>query len=380
MDTSVKKVIGFFLGGVVLGALVTYGVTLSLGKKRPLDIAAVTGTPVNKVQGEFVMGTPLVKVDGQVYTTANLPGDAAMEYYMLESNIFNAKQNFADQVAIRIALAKDAQKKVDTNSLPKLAELLSLKSVSDAEAKNYYDAVVAKMGKGVFGNQPFEKIKPKLEARMNQEKASKIVTTKVQELQSGGRIHFLLTPPVAPDVPLNVAGYPTRGNQNSTVTLVEVADYLCPHCREAEPVMENIYKEYKDKIKFVQVSFPLAAEGLSGALTRGAYCANKQDQFWKYHSAAFQVPWEKSQAPAGQQPQTYFNNVAIDIAKNAGLEPKSFSTCLTSNSATEYIKSVQSAFDESKGFKGTPTFYLNNKMIQASPEQLESTLREALAK
>ena len=364
---SNTKIIGFFVGGLILGALVTYGIIHAQQKKNAVDVSSA-------------IGTPLFKVDGKVYTSTDLPGDSAMEYYMLENNIYTAKQNFADQAAIRIALAKDTQKPVNSTSLPKLNELLPLSPVSDFEAKQYYDKILAQMGKAVFGGQTFDQIKSQLETRMNQQKTAEIVGAKLKELQASGRVQSLVQQPTAPSVALNLTGFPARGDLNSNVTFVEVADYLCPHCREAEPIMESLYKEYGNKIKFIHVSFPLAPTALSGALARGAFCANKQgqDKFWKYHALAFQVPWDKNQVPTGQDPASYYNNVTDNLAVGAGLDASAFNTCLSSNEAMSYIKNVQDSFNESKGFQGTPAFYLNNKIIQASPEQLSNTLHAAL--
>lgn len=363
-----KKIIGFFVGGLLLGAIIAIGLLRSQQNKKAVDISAA-------------VGIPFIKVDDKVYTTTNLPGDVAMEYYMLENNIYNAQQNFANELATRIALAKDANKNTKTDSIPKISELLPSPPLSEAEVKQYYDKIMMQMGPGVFGGQSFEKIKPQLEARLNQQKASQILATKVQELQAGGRIQFLMPQPISPPVSLDLSSYPSRGQQDSNLTFVEVADYLCPHCRETETAIQSIYKEYKDKLKFVHVSYPLDPTGLSGALARGAFCAKAQSQdfFWKYHDLAFQVPWEKSQAPAEQDQTHYYNNVVSEVAQKSGLDLKAFQTCLTSQDAANYIKNVQNTFNESKGFQGTPTFYLNNKLLRISPEQLESTLRGALA-
>ena len=368
MNSNIKS-IGFLVGGLALGVLFTTGFFMSKEKKKAVDVSAA-------------LGVSLVKVDGQVYTTESLPGDSTMEYYMLENNIFNAKETFSNQLGLRVALAKDANKTVNATTLPKLAELLPIQPVTDFEAKQYYDKIISQMGNSVFAGQTFEQIKPQLEARMNQQKSSEILNKKIEELQQKGRLKFLLTKPIPPSVELNVSAYPARGNLTSTVTFVEVADYLCPHCRESEPIIEGIFKEYHDKIKFVHVSYPLSPNGLSGALARGAFCANKQGSaaFWKYHALAFQVPWGKNDAPSGQEPFAYYNAVTSDVAQNAELNMTLFNACLTSQAASNYIKNAQSEFNESKGFQGTPTFYLNNKIIQATPEQLSSTLKAALAK
>lgn len=361
--SQLGKLIGFFVGGALLGAVVCGGVMLAQKNKQAVNVNT---------------GMPVLTVDGNTYTTTNLPGDANMGYYSLENNIYNASKGFMEQTALRIALAKDAGK--SGAELPKLSELLTFPKVTEEEAKQYYDKIVSQMGSSAVGGQPFESIKAPLMQQMQQKKDNEFVTTKIQELQAKGRFKVLLTAPVAPAVPLNTASYPSRGNQNATTTLVEVADYMCPHCREVEPVMEKIYKEFSGKVKFVHVSYSLMPDGLSGALARGAFCANQQSQdlFWAYHKSAFETSWDKMKAPAGGDDAKYFNDVASEVAKTAGLNSEKFGSCLTSTEAKTYLDSLAKNFNSATGFQGTPTFYLNNKLIPVNPEQLEATLTAAL--
>jgi protein-disulfide isomerase len=364
---QMKKGLLFFIGGLALGAILTSGVFLSKSKNQAVDVSSA-------------IGVPLLKVDGDVISTASLPKEVRMEYYMLENSIYSAKENFANQVALRMLLAKDSHK--DSKELPPLKDLIPLQPVSDLEAKQYYDQITARMGKAVFGGQSFDQIKTQLENRINQERGAQLMNQKIDEFQKGGRFEFLLKHPESPAVDLDLTGYAVRGNPKAKVTLVEVADYLCPHCREAQPAIEKVYQEFKDKIKFVQVTYPLNPNMLSGALAKGAFCALKQgnDLFWKYHAAAFQVPWDKNNAPAGQNPDSYFSSVAVDVAKSVGLNDTAFAACLSSKEANDSLSAMQSQFNESKGFQGTPTFYLNNKMVQIEPDQLAATLKAALSK
>src|SRR3989338_699244 len=48
-----------------------------------------------------------------------------------------------------------------------------------------------------------------------------------------------------------------RGNLNSKVTLVEYADFQCPACGVYYPLVEQLFKEYGDKVKFEYRHFPL---------------------------------------------------------------------------------------------------------------------------
>ncbi|KAB8039627.1 thioredoxin domain-containing protein [Silvanigrella paludirubra] len=367
MKSNNAKVIGFFVGGLVLGALAATGIMISKNSKKAVDLTST-------------LGKQFIVVDGKTWDSGVLPGDSAMDYFTLQSNIYNAEKNFAGQTAVRIALANDAGKKVTATELPKIEELLPIANVSDEEAKKYYDKVVNQMGPGFFGNQPFEKIKTQLQMQMSQQKAGETIMRKLQELEAGGRIKILLTPPLSPSVNLDLTGYPVRGNKDSNIVLVEVADYLCAHCRESEPVMEKIVKEFSSKVKFINIAYPLSPQGLSGSLVRGAYCATKQGEslFWDYHSKAFQVPYAKANVPTGVDPTKAFSDVAIEVAKETKLDINAFSSCLTSNESNEYILKVQGQFNSSTGFKGTPTFYLNGRLLEVNPQQLESTLKTAL--
>lgn len=165
MKLNNAKGIGFFVGGLILGALAATGIMISKNNKKAVDLTST-------------LGKQFIVVDGKTWDSGVLPGDSAMDYFTLQSNIYNAEKNFAGQTAVRIALANDAGKKVTATDLPKIEELLPIANVSDEEAKKYYDKVVNQMGPGFFGNQPFEKIKTQLQMQMSQQKAGETIMRK----------------------------------------------------------------------------------------------------------------------------------------------------------------------------------------------------------
>lgn len=368
---SFAKTALFFVGGALIGGLFTTGFFLNQKNKQA-------------VSNENVIGESLFKVDNNVYSSTNLPGDSAMSYYQLENSIYEAKANFANQLALRLALAKDnpAAAQNSEGALPTLEELLPVATPTDEEVKNYYDTILSRYGQSVFGGQNFDAVKAQLAQQLSRQKREQTIQGKIQEYTANGRITPLLAKPEAPAVQLNLTGYPVRGNAESSVTLVEISDYMCPHCRETEPAVEKIYSEFKDKVKFVQITFPLNPKGLNGALARGAFCAQQQgsDQFWKFHENAFQVGWDKMTPPKDANADEFLNGQATQVATQSGLDVSAFNSCLVSEQASQYITHLQSEFNAEKGFQGTPTFYLNNKLIQANPAQLEATLRQTLNK
>jgi protein-disulfide isomerase len=362
------KAIIFFIGGLLIGIIGTSGVMISKNSKKAANLSEI-------------LGVPLVRVDGKVWGSRTLPGDAGMEYYHLEGNIYNAQKNFVNQTAVRIALAKDFGKTVSATELPKIEELFMVPPVEEAEVRSYYDKLVSQMGRGAFHqNQSFEKVKAELQEQMYKQKVSYALTQKLEELEAKGRVQFLFEPPVSPPIHLELEGFPARGNTQSSTVLVEVADYLCAHCREAEVVLNKIYQDFSSKVKFVSVAYPLSPQGLSGALVRGGFCAFQQgiSKYYDYSEHAFQVPLSYMQPSQGQDPNTAFRDVTMGVAKLAKLNVEEFSKCASSHDADVYIQKIQKQFNASTGFQGTPTFYLNGRLIQVPLSRLEATLRATL--
>ena len=49
---------------------------------------------------------------------------------------------------------------------------------------------------------------------------------------------------------------PSRGPANAELQLVEFSDFECPHCKEAQPTVERLLKDYP-QVHFVSEMFPL---------------------------------------------------------------------------------------------------------------------------
>ena len=91
------------------------------------------------------------------------------------------------------------------------------------------------------------------------------------------KFQVALRPHFKPQVfAIDTEGYPVKGKENSPVTIVEFADYQCPHCRQLSADLNDIYTKYKNKIKIVYIDFPINPSGVSEEIAHGAYCAYKQ--------------------------------------------------------------------------------------------------------
>jgi formate-nitrite transporter family protein len=92
----------------------------------------------------------------------------------------------------------------------------------------------------------------------------------------------MLDPPVAPrDHALGPAG--------ARVTLVEYADFECPSCGAAYPVIQAAHRAFGDNLRLVFRHFPLRdshPHALDAA--RAAEAAAEQGRFWPMHDRLFQ--------------------------------------------------------------------------------------------
>ncbi|MDP1689440.1 MAG: thioredoxin domain-containing protein [bacterium] len=166
-----------------------------------------------------------------------------------------------------------------------------------------------------------------------------------------------------------------RGNINAPIKLIEFSDFECPFCGRFHPTMQQIVKEYGDKVVWVYRHFPLESihpDAKKGAI--GSECANElggSTAFWAYTDKIF-ADQQGSLADLGK------------VATSIGLNVTAFNTCLKSTKYDEVIsKDITDATNS--GGQGTPwTVIVNSKgktfsINGAQPyEQVKATIEQAL--
>jgi len=165
---------------------------------------------------------------------------------------------------------------------------------------------------------------------------------------------------------------PSLGDPNAPVTIVEFSDFQCPYCARFFANTLGLLKDKyvkTGKVRLVYRDFPLSsihAEATGAA--EAAACANEQGKFWEYHDKIFQ----NQQALGAANYKQW--------AKAIGLDAVVFNQCVD---VRKYADEVQKDFDDGRtaGVSGTPTFFINGKMVVgALPiEEFESAIEEALA-
>ena len=173
-------------------------------------------------------------------------------------------------------------------------------------------------------------------------------------LKAKANYKILIEEPSAPMLTVATEGYPSWGNQNAPVTIVEFSDYECPFCSRAVPVLQQIKKEYgPEKVKIVFRDMPLPTHSRAEPAANAAHCANEQGKFWEYHDLLFENQDSLEDADLK------------DFASRAKIDVKQFTECYDS-------KKYQATVDKSKreaealGIQATPSFVINGVLIQGA--------------
>ena len=175
----------------------------------------------------------------------------------------------------------------------------------------------------------------------------------------------------------DLAGIPRAGNAlgaaDAPVTLVQYADFQCPHCLrhavEQEPfLVEEYVRPGLLRIEFRH--FPVVgAESTTAA--RGSVCAAAQDRFWEYANRLFAI-----QAGEGfRRDGGAFGEPALTaLAGELGLDEGAFAACLA-DPATLGAVEDDHATGREIGFQGTPAFVLNDAPLRQSAPGTEASWR-----
>ena len=148
------------------------------------------------------------------------------------------------------------------------------------------------------------------------------------------------------------------GKADSKVVLIEYGDYQCPGCKSAYPTAKSLSEKYKDQMAFVFRNFPLTSiHPNAKAAASAAEAAGLQGKFWEMHDELYesQDSWKSLTSSTRGE---YFKSLATKQGVDAG----KYDTDYTNENVNKKI-----AFDlelgKKAGVSGTPTFYLNGKII-----------------
>ncbi|WP_374030160.1 DsbA family protein [Bdellovibrio bacteriovorus] len=155
------------------------------------------------------------------------------------------------------------------------------------------------------------------------------------------------------------------GTGEPKMTIVEFADFRCPHCKHAAPSLHAFTKSHPD-VKLIFKPFPLdgtcneamrgGGDGISCGLAAAVMCAEKMDKKgWATHDYFFENQMQIIQM------QNLDKNLE-DAAKSVGLPLEDLKTCVKSPETLELIRKMAKEGEVAK-IQGTPTVFANGKWL-----------------
>lgn len=161
---------------------------------------------------------------------------------------------------------------------------------------------------------------------------------------------------LSPDAPAHV-----RGPRKAPVTLSEFADFECPYCGAAYPVVKRLERTFGDRLRFAFFEFPLRIIHPHAELAaEAAEAAGTQGLFWEMHDTLF----EHQRA---LDPSDIMRYAAAIEVPDLGRFERELGTHVYAPLIDASI-----ALGESLGVEGTPTFFING--VQYEGERTYSAL------
>lgn len=153
-----------------------------------------------------------------------------------------------------------------------------------------------------------------------------------------------------PPAKIDVSQAPVKGNASAPVTLVEFADFECPHCKRAQPVLKQLVDEYKNDVKVYFKNYPLGQHTNARLAAEASVAAQNQGKFWPYTDKV----WDKSEFLTPAELEKIAGEVGLDVAKwRADL----------ASSSTKARVDRDRADGVALGIQSTPSIYINGKLF-----------------
>ena len=159
-----------------------------------------------------------------------------------------------------------------------------------------------------------------------------------------------------PPVEFDLSKTPFKGLIDAPITIVEFADFECPHCSLMAGIVSDVLKDRPKDIKVYFKQFPLPFHQLAPLASRATLAAHKQNAFWPMHDLIF------SQQD-GLKEESF-----IEFAEQIGLNVMVFRADYASEEVVAQVKSEREEGVKA-GLQGTPTLYFNGKIYRGEPEK-----------
>lgn len=158
-----------------------------------------------------------------------------------------------------------------------------------------------------------------------------------------------------------------QGDANAPVTVAEFADFECPHCAHARPLLDELAKKNPGKVRLCYLPFPLPGHPNAVPAGQAALWARDQGKFWEMHEALF--AHQENLSPA-----------ALPAIANAiGLPGAKLQEVLKGDAYKQELEGFRNQ-GRAVGLTGTPYIFFNGRHFELVPDadQLNQSLEDEL--
>lgn len=149
-------------------------------------------------------------------------------------------------------------------------------------------------------------------------------------------------------VPFDLTGQPAKGPKEAPLTIVEFADFRCPHCAAAYEILDELVERRTD-VRLVYFYFPLGGGGeRSIRAAEAAEEAHQQGKFWEMARLLFR----------GQH--ALEDEDLARYAAEAGLDLGRYTAAMNDHKHRETVSADKRA-GEVAGVVSTPSLYVNGR-------------------
>lgn len=194
--------------------------------------------------------------------------------------------------------------------------------------------------------------------------AASLIVREVRRGRVRAQIEGLFKARFSPEAirPIELDDSPSKGLSGAPVVVVEWADFECPACAAARPVLDEIGEKYPNEVRLVFKHFPLSMHPHAEKAARAAVAARHQGKFWEMHAALFEN--QRALDPAHVE----------QLAKELGLDMKKFVQDRDSEATADVV-----ARERKQGMaldiQSTPSIFINGRLFPPTTD-FEDDLRE----
>ncbi|HEX2736048.1 MAG TPA: thioredoxin domain-containing protein [Polyangiaceae bacterium] len=193
--------------------------------------------------------------------------------------------------------------------------------------------------------------------------AANFLTSQVTRGKSKSQAEAAFRARFAPDQvkEIDIGDSPATGAKEPSVTIVEWADFECPFCGVAQPILHQAVARHPQDVRLVYKNYPLSMHQNAEGAARAGVAALIQGKFWEIHSLFF------------QNQETLDDPSLERFAKQAGLDVAQFNSDRKSEAVADRVATDRKQGD-SFGLKGTPTIYINGRSFDLEKFDLQEDL------